>query len=170
MEIEVLRTPPDSLRIAPGFAAIVPSDQVADRLRRVMAVGGWAVAAREHGELVGYASLVPTRPGLLELGALEVARPYRASGLGTLIASAVANDDRLDTVVLFGIGVTHHWDLAWSALPPYVHRLALEATLRHAGMAVRPSRDPEVLLHPANALFARIGAHVAPELRDAFAA
>lgn len=186
MEIEVWRTPPDSIHIAPGFAAIVPSAQLEARLRHVMHLGGWAIAAMEHGELVGYASIVPpapiawmgeqyarrwdTLPGLLELGALEVARPFRASGLGKLIANAVANDERLDRVVLFGIGVTHHWDLGWSALPPYVHRLALEATLRHAGMAVRSSTDPEVLLHPANALFARFGAHVAPEIRAAFEA
>jgi len=192
MEIEVWRTPPGSIHVAPGFAAIVPSDQLEARLRGVLRLGGWAIAALDHGALVGYASIVPPSPivwpagspdggelvarrwdalpGVLELGALEVARPFRASGLGTLIASTVANDERLDRVVLFGIGVTHHWDLGWSALPPYVHRLALEATLRHAGMAVRRSTDPEVLLHPANALFARFGAHVAPEVRGAFEA
>ncbi len=178
--------PPRAIHPADGFAAIVRSDRVADRVRAVIDGGGWVVAATIADELVGYASVVRPVPivwdgrafarrwdhleHVLELGAIEVARPHRGSGIGGRIAAALGGDPRLDGVVLFAIAVAHHWDLAWSSRPPFVHRAALEATFARAGLAPRATGDAEVATHPANALFARIGARTPAAARAAFEA
>jgi acetoin utilization protein AcuA len=170
---------PAVVRPVPGFAAVVNSERLVGTVGAVIDGGGWVVAEVRGGELVGYASIVRPEPlawprwwdaldGLLELGAIEVARPFRHSGIGRILAEVIAQDERIDDVVLFGVGVMHHWDLGWSSLPPFVHRTMLEATLRHAGMTTVPTTDPEVQLHPANALFARMGARVDAARRAAF--
>ncbi len=177
---------PEVVKPAAGFAAVVGPERLVGTVGAVLDQGGWVIAAVEAGALVGYASIVRPAPatwrgrvvgtnwaelpGMLELGAIEVARPYRHAGIGRILAQVIGRDARIDDQVLFGIGVVHHWDLGWSSLPPFVHRTLLEATLRHAGMATWPTTDPEVRLHPANALFARIGTRVQPERRAAFAA
>ena len=176
--------PPRAIHPVDGFAAIVRSDRVAARVRAVIDGGGWVVAATIADELVGYASVVRPVPiawdgrtfarrwdrldRVLELGAIEVARPHRGSGVGARMAAALGADPRLDAVVLFAIAVAHHWDLAWSSRPPFVHRAALDATLARAGLAPRATDDDEVAMHPANALYARVGARVPADARDAF--
>lgn len=184
--VEVWSTgkPPEMIRPAREFAAIVDSERLPGVVATVLEAGGQVIAALHDDELIGYASIVRPTPirwmdrrlvrrwddleGLLELGALEVARPYRGRGLGARIATAIAEDLRLDEAVLFGIGVVHHWDLHWSSTTPLLHRRRLAATLRHAGMSPRTTADPEVSMHPANALFARIGPRVSPTLHAAF--
>ncbi len=147
------------MQVASGFAAIVPSERVAGRIAAVLDARGWVVAATVDGELIGYASVLPPRPvkyrgetfeqrwddmnGVLELGALEVARPYRRSGIGRAIAAELGADPRLDEVVTYGRGVVHHWDLGWSGLTAFAHRAALAGTLRRAGMFACPTDDPE---------------------------
>jgi acetoin utilization protein AcuA len=188
MQIDVwsAQHPPGAVRPAQGFAAIVSSQRLEETVHTVIGLGGWVIAATIEHELVGYASILRPTPtvwmgrvyarrwddveGLLELGALEVARPFRSSGVGRLLVEAIEHDERLDEAVLFGIGVVHHWDLGWSQRPPFVQRHLLAATLRYAGMIIRPTDDPEVTLHPANALFARMGSRAAPALRAAFEA
>ncbi|AKU99510.1 Acetyltransferase AcuA, acetyl-CoA synthetase inhibitor [Labilithrix luteola] len=175
---------PAAIRPAGEFAAIVTSDRLPDAVDAVLETGGRVVAALQNDELIGYASIVRPSPvrwmgrllarrwddldGLVELGALEVARAYRGKGLGSRIASAIVEDKRLEEAVLFGIGVVHHWDLRWSSRSPLAHRRVLSATVRHAGMSSWPTDDPEITMHPANALFARVGPRVAPSLREAF--
>ncbi len=121
MELEVWSRgdAPAIVHPAPGFAASVPSDRVAARIDAVLDAGGWVVAALVAGELVGYASVLPPRPvewsgqtikrrwddmdGVLELGALEVARPFRRSGLGRVIATELGVNPRLRCAVTFGL-------------------------------------------------------------------
>jgi acetoin utilization protein AcuA len=176
--------PPSSVRPADGFAAIVPSERLAARIDVTLAAGGRVLAAVDGGVLVGYASVLRPLPvrwlgqpvarpwdgleGVLELGAIEVARPFRRGGIGRRLAAAIATLPRIEEHVVFGVAAAHHWDLAWSSLPPFVHRAELEATLRHGGLVPLPTTDPEIATHPANALFVRVGARAAPGVRAAF--
>jgi hypothetical protein len=87
----------ESLRVASGFGSIVDSREVPPMFRRVLAAGGNVTAALLGGVLVGYAADLPFAPvewdgGRIvrrwqavpqarELGAVEVAAPFRNRGI-----------------------------------------------------------------------------------------
>src|SRR3954467_4741679 len=99
------------LRVADGFSAIVPTGQVLDMFHRSVAIGGTITAALARGGLVGSATDLPfvpiewmgrtiarrwdAIPEVRELGAVEVAAPFRNRGIARRLMDALAANDRL---------------------------------------------------------------------------
>src|SRR5256885_5915449 len=118
----------EGLRVAEGFSAIVPTAEVLEMFRKSVAIGGTMTAALLQGVLVGYAADLPfapiewngqrivrrweTIPEVRELGAVEVAAPFRNRGVARKLMQAFAEGDRLDDYIVIGEALSWHWDVA----------------------------------------------------------
>src|SRR3954470_14295204 len=99
----------EGLRVAAGFSAIVPTAEVLEMFRKSVAIGGTMTAALSQGVLVGYAADLPFAPvewngqrivrrweaipEVRELGAVEVAAPFRNRGIARKLMHAFAEGD-----------------------------------------------------------------------------
>lgn len=170
--------------IARGFTAIVPSDRLAPRLTGALREGGHVLVATTGAEIVGYASIVPFRPVAwqdgfihrrwealpcaLELGALEIASPWRRLGVASRLLCRIAAEAGYADRILVAQALAWHWDLEAAGASATGYRRFLRRTLERAGFHVFETDDPEVTEHPASFLAARIGEDVPAGARADF--
>lgn len=114
----------DALRVAAGFSSIVKTGEVPSMFRRVLAADGNVTAALSGGVLVGYAADLPfvpiewdgarivrrweMVPQARELGAVEVAAPFRNRGIARRLMQALADDERLERFIVIGEALRWH--------------------------------------------------------------
>jgi len=174
----------EGLRVAEGFSAIVPSAEVLEMFRNSVAIGGTITAARVQGVLVGYAADLPFAPiewqgqrivrrweaipEVRELGAVEVAGPFRNRGIARKLMQAFAEGERLERYIVIGEALCWHWDVAAAGNDPWEYRRRLCRLLESAGFQRFATNAPDVTYDPANFLAARIGVATAPSSRRAF--
>jgi len=175
----------EALRVGQGFTAIVESPEVPAMFRRVFAAGGNVTAALVNGVLVGYAADLPfvpvewdggrvlrrweSVPQARELGAVEVAAPFRNRGIARRLMDALAADGRLEPYIVIGEALRWHWDLATSGIDVWEYRRRLAGLLESAGFRRFDTDSPDVALDPVNFLAARIGTSTASAAQRAFA-
>jgi len=173
------------LKIASGFSAIVRTVEVVPMFERVLAVGGTITAALERGVLIGYAADLPFTPvvwdggtvvrrwdGLQEvreLGAVEVAAPFRSRGIGRLLMRAIAAGGRLDPYIVIGEALRWHWDVGATGGDPVEYRRRLIRLLESAGFHRFDTDAPEIASDAVNFLAARIGGATSAASQRAFA-
>jgi acetoin utilization protein AcuA len=174
----------DGLPVAAGFSAIVPTAEVIEMFRRSVAIGGTITAALLHDSLVGYAADLPFAPiewngqriarrweaipEVRELGAVEVAAPFRNRGIARMLLQAFAEGDRLERYIVIGEALSWHWDVAAAGNDPWEYRRRLSRLLESAGFQRFETDEPDVTYDAANFLAARIGGATAPSSRRAF--
>jgi GNAT superfamily N-acetyltransferase len=174
----------EGLRVSGGFSAIVPTAEVLDMFRKSVAIGGTVTAALLRGALVGYAADLPFAPvewngqriarrweaipQVRELGAVEVAAPFRNQGIARKLMQAFAEGDRLERYIVIGEALCWHWDVAGAGNDPWEYRRRLCRLLESAGFQRFDTDAPDVTYHAANFLAARIGGATAPSSRRAF--
>src|SRR4051812_1698395 len=173
-----------ALRIAGGFSAIVPTAEVLEMFGKSLAIGGTITAALLEGALIGYAADLPflpvewngqrivrrweAIPEVRELGAVEVAAPFRNLGIARKLMQAFAEGDRLERYIVIGEALSWHWDVGAAGNDPWEYRRRLSRLLESAGFERFATDEPDVTYDPANFLAARIGAATAPSSRRAF--
>ena len=176
----------DGLRVAAGFGAIVPTAEVVEMFRKSVAIGGTITAALLQGALVGYAADLPFAPiewdgqriarrweaipEVRELGAVEVAAPFRNRGIARTLMQAFAEGDRLERYIVIGEALSWHWDVAAAGNDPWEYRRRLSRLLESAGFQRFDTDAPDVTYDAASFLAARIGGATAPSSRRAFEA
>ena len=174
----------EGLRVAGGFSAIVPTPEVIEMFRKSVAIGGTITAALLEGTLVGYATDLPfapvewhgrrivrrweSIPEVRELGAVEVAAPFRNRGIARTLMEAFAEGDRLERYIVIGEALSWHWDVGAAGNDPWEYRRRLCRLLESAGFQRFATDAPDVTYHPANFLAVRIGGETAPSSRRAF--
>jgi acetoin utilization protein AcuA len=174
----------EGLRIAGGFSAIVPTAEVLEMFRKSVAIGGTITAALLRGALVGYAADLPFAPvewngqriarrweaipQVRELGAVEVAAPFRNRGIARKLMQALAEGDRLERYIVIGEALSWHWDVAAAGNDPWEYRRRLSQLLESAGFYRFATDAPDVTYDAVNFLAARIGGATAPSSRRAF--
>ncbi len=131
-------------------------------------------AAVDEAQLVGYAafhrpsdveSWGEDRTGrIVELGAVEVAPPYRGQRLAQRLLDVSFADGRFDDTVVIATLYAWHYDLRRSGLTDFAYKRLLEKLYRHAGLETFPTADAEIRSNAANALMARIGPHAPPQV------
>jgi acetoin utilization protein AcuA len=185
MEIRPLADP-SRVDIAPGFCAVTRTPELRAMLTEVLKLGAVVTAALDGAVLVGYVVDLPylpivfdgaewqrrwqKLPDVRELGAVEVARGVRGTGLGrSLLAAAVAGP-RLDGNILIGEGLAWHWDAEGRGLGLSQCRAALLRLFESTGFRRYRTDEPEVAYSPYNFLVARVGAKVPLDSRLAFEA
>lgn len=94
---------------------------------------------------------------IVELGAVEVAPPYRGQRLAERLLDASFAGGRFDDTVVIATLYAWHYDLRRSGLTDFAYKRLLEKLYRHAGLEVFATADAEIRSNAANALMARVG-------------
>ena len=176
------RTPASLLRrleVDPGIHAFVRDpDQEREVLARIAEepTGEVVVAHTPEGMVVGYVAVLDPEPGtrfaslpgLLEVGAIEVATGWRRGGVASALLRFAVEPDPFEDLILIASGLSWHWDLDQSGLSAVAYRRVLGRVFEAAGFETLRTDEPEIAYHPANLFVARVGSRVPPARRAAF--
>ncbi|MFD2612884.1 GNAT family N-acetyltransferase [Paenibacillus gansuensis] len=97
---------------------------------------------------------------LIELGAIEVAKPFRSLGLGKRMIRLAFREEQLENFIVFTTEYYWHWDLEGAKMNVWDYRKMMEKLMESAGMVWFATDDPEICSHPANCLMVRVGKKV----------
>ena len=167
------------LEVDPGIHAFVRApEQQREVLARIAEepTGEVVVAHTPEGVVVGYVAVLDPEPGtrfsslpgLLEVGAIEVASGWRRGGVAGALLRFAVEPDPFEDLILIASGLAWHWDLDQSGLPAVAYRRVLRRVFEVAGFESLRTDEPEIAYHPANLFVARIGSRVPPARRALF--
>jgi len=105
---------------------------------------------------------------IIELGAVEVAPPYRGQHLAERLLATSFEGGRFDDTVVLATMYVWHYDLKRTGLNDFAYKRLLERLYRSAGFVPFPTADAEVRSSAANQLMARIGASADPVVVEEF--
>src|SRR5256885_17144612 len=91
-----------------------------------------------------------TIPEVRELGAVEVAAPFRNRGIARKLMQAFAEGDRLERYIVIGEALCWHWDVAAAGNDPWEYRRRLCRLLESAGFPRFAAHAPHGTHHPPN--------------------
>lgn len=159
------------LRMHPGLSAFRRPTEQHEALVEIAALPeGRILLARHEDEIVGYVTFhYPDEyerwsegkmVDLVELGAIEVAAPYRAFGIGKKLIQLAFAEEQLENMIVFTTEYYWHWDLKGTGLDVYEYRKMMENLMKCVGMVWNATDDPEICSHPANCLMVRVGSQV----------
>lgn len=131
---------------------------------------GRIIIARDGDTVIGYATFLYPDPlerwseekmdNLLELGAIEVAAPYRGLAVGKQLLIVAMMDDSMEDYIIITTEYYWHWDLKGTGLNVWEYRKIMEKMMNAGGLVWYATDDPEICSHPANCLMVRIGKRV----------
>ncbi|MBM7572846.1 N-acetyltransferase [Aquibacillus albus] len=131
---------------------------------------GRIIISRINNVIVGYVTFLYPDPmerwslykmeDLLELGAIEVAYPYRGIKLGSYMLKLSMMDSMMENYIIISTEYYWHWDLNETKLSVWNYRKIMEKMMSAGGLKPAPTDDPEIISHPANCLMVRIGKNV----------
>jgi acetoin utilization deacetylase AcuC-like enzyme/GNAT superfamily N-acetyltransferase len=167
------------LEVDPGIHTFVREPE---QQREVLAhiaeepAGEVVVAHTPDGLVVGYVAVIDPEPGtrfaslpgLLEVGAVEVATDWRRGGVASALLRFAVEPDPFSDRILIASGLAWHWDLDASGLSAVAYRRVLQRVFESAGFKPFHTDEHEIAYHAANLFMARIGARVPPARRAAF--
>jgi acetoin utilization protein AcuA len=172
----VLEGPVPSERLAAltfheGLKAFRPAPRQQEALVDIAALPeGRIIIARSGDLVVGYVTYLYPDPmerwseaklaNLLELGAIEVAAPYRAGGVAKGLLDVTFQDDYMNDYIVISTEYYWHWDLDATGISVWDYKEVMKKIMGSVGMEVYATDDPEICSHPANMLMARIGTRV----------
>ena len=167
------------LEVDPGIHAFVRApEQEREVLARIAEepTGEVVVAHTPEGVVVGYVAVLEPEPGtrfaslpgLLEVGAVEVATGWRRGGVASALLRFAVEPDPFEDLILIASGLSWHWDLEQSGLSAVAYREILRRVFEGAGFESLPTDEPEIAYDPANLFVARIGGRVPAARRAAF--
>jgi acetoin utilization deacetylase AcuC-like enzyme/GNAT superfamily N-acetyltransferase len=167
------------LEVDPGIHAFVRDPgQEREVLSRIAEepTGEVVVAHTPEGVVVGYVAVLDPEPGtrfgslpgLLEVGAIEVASGWRRGGVASALLRFAVEPDPFEDLILIASGLAWHWDLEQSGLSAVAYRRVLGRVFGAAGFESLRTDEPEIAYDPANLFVARVGSRVPPVRRAAF--
>lgn len=174
--------PPDTLMKYPfhsGLVAFRPPEKQSEAILGISRLPeGRVIIARTETEVVGYVTfLYPdslehwskgNMHDLLELGAIEVAAPYRKFNVARTLLRVAFADPHMENYIVISTEYYWHWDLKGTRLSVWEYRNVMEKVMSSAGLEWFATDDPEITVHPANCLMARIGKNIPPESVEKF--
>ncbi len=167
------------LEVDPGIHAFVRApEQEREVLARIAEepAGEVVVAHTPEGLVVGYVAVLDPEPGtrfaslpgLLEVGAVEVATGWRRGGVASALLRFAVEPDPFEDLILIASGLAWHWDLEQSGLSAVAYRRVLGRVFEAAGFELFRTDEPEIAYHAANLFVARVGTRVPTARRAAF--
>ena len=167
------------LEVDPGIHAFVRApEQEREVLARIAEEPSAevVVAHTPEGVVVGYVAVLDPEPGtrfaslpgLLEVGAIEVATGWRRGGVAGALLRFAVEPDPFEDLILIASGLEWHWDLEQSGLTAVAYRRVLRRVFEVAGFESYRTDEPEIAYHPANLFVARIGSRVPPARQALF--
>lgn len=154
-----------------GLVAFRPANEQKKALVSIAALPeGRIIIARDGDTVIGYATFLYPDPlerwseekmdNLLELGAIEVAAPYRGMAVGKQLLIVAMMDDSMEDYIIITTEYYWHWDLKGTGLNVWEYRKIMEKMMNAGGLVWFATDDPEICSHPANCLMVRIGKRV----------
>lgn len=132
--------------------------------------GGNIIAGVRDNQLVSYIGIHhPSdrqrwgKPGydwLYELGAIEVSRNYRSTGLGRAMMEVAFQDPAYDGAIVFTTGFTWHWDLEGTGLDKMEYRIMGARLFSRYRFVEMETDEPNVSMDSANIFMVRVGKDV----------
>jgi acetoin utilization deacetylase AcuC-like enzyme len=167
------------LEVDPGIHTFVRDPgQEREVLARIAEepAGEVVVAHTPEGVVVGYVAVLDPEPGtrfaslpgLLEVGAVEVASGWRRGGVASALLRFAVEPDPFEDLILIASGLAWHWDLEQSGLTAKAYRRVLARVFEAAGFEPLRTDEREIAYDPANLFVARVGSRVPPARRAAF--
>lgn len=170
------------LELDPGlgnFAHYSSIIQKLDVFERIASKKGGRVslALRDERVVVGYlACWFPEETerwsrlgGLMyELGAIEVSRNFRKTGIASKMLDLALSDDSLEWKITYMNGFSWHWDLDGTGLTKFEYRKLMLSLLKDYGFRDYYTNEPNVSLREENLFMARIGSEVSEQDRKRF--
>jgi acetoin utilization protein AcuA len=139
---------------------------------------GRIIIARSEELVVGYVTYLFPDPmerwseaqmdNLLELGAIEIAAPYRSGGLAKALLEVSFLDDAMNDYIVMSTEYYWHWDLDSTKLSVWEYKEVMKKVMGSVGMEQFATDEPEICSHPANMLMARFGTRVDLESIERF--
>lgn len=139
---------------------------------------GRIIIARENETIIGYCTYHYPDPlerwsegnmeNLLELGAIEVAPPYRGQAIGKQLLTLSMLDDKMEDYIIITTEYYWHWDLRGTGLNVWEYRKVMEKMMGAGGLVWFATDDPEICSHPANCLMVRIGKRIQQDSIERF--
>lgn len=133
---------------------------------------GRILIARHLDTIIGYVTYLYPDPlerwsegnmeNLIELGAIEVAAPFRGYAIGKNLLQVSMMDDAMEDYIIITTEYYWHWDLKGTGLNVWDYRKVMEKMMQAGGLEWFATDDPEISSHPANCLMARIGKRIQP--------
>lgn len=140
--------------------------------------GRVTIAHNANRAIVGYVTITSpdgdTRwgrdhiDGLLELGGIEVSRAWRGLGLSAALMKATFAGGAFDKQIVIATGYRWCWDVEPTGLTVREYRDMLHRVFQRYGFEFFDTDEPNIAWYPDNALVARIGPHVPPQLMGRF--
>lgn len=131
---------------------------------------GRIIVARDGDTIIGYVTYVypdelerwseADMDNLIELGAIEVAAPYRGCKVGKNMIRVSMMDDAMEDYITITTEYYWHWDLKGTGLSIWDYRKVMEKMMSAGNLVWFATDDPEICSHPANCLMVRIGKRV----------
>jgi acetoin utilization deacetylase AcuC-like enzyme/GNAT superfamily N-acetyltransferase len=125
------------------------------------------------GEIIGQVTIAPLDAWWEGLEnayevAIEVSSNWRGLGLARHLLAFALELDALEDMLLFGIGLSWHWDMEGLGITPYRYRQMLIHLFASQGFTPYDTTEPNVMMELANVLLVRIGKRVAARDRERF--
>lgn len=163
----------------PDLVAFRPPEQQQQAIAEIAELPeGRVIQATDYKHIVAYVTFLYPDPlerwsarkqdDLLELGAIEVAPPFRSHGIGKTMLQVAFADPHMENYIVFSTEYYWHWDLKGTNLSVWEYRKMMEKVMGSIGMEVYATDDPEITAHPANCLMVRIGKNVPQESIEHF--
>lgn len=157
-----------------GLKAFRPPNEQKEALKEIADLPeGRIIVARTDDMIVGYVTFLHpdplerwsqgNMPDLLELGAIELAAPYRGAGVSKTMLKVAFMDDAMNDYIVITTEYYWHWDLKGTGLNVWEYRKMMEKMMGSAGLQWFATDDPEICSHPANCLMAKIGTRIPME-------
>jgi GNAT superfamily N-acetyltransferase len=104
-----------------------------------------------------------TRPLLMELGSIEISKPWRSQGIARLLLEFMFGDPFFEDRIVFSRELSWHWDLKASGLSSYEYRSMLMRLFEGVGFRYCETDDEEIHYAGENMLMVRVGSSVPAE-------
>ena len=174
--------PPETIRNLSFHEGLVAFRSPDEQKKALIDIAGFpegrVIIARDGQTIIGYVTYLYPDPleswsegnmeNLLELGAIEVAPPYRSLAIGKQLLTLSIMDDAMEDYIIISTEYYWHWDLKGTGLNVWEYRKVMEKMMAAGGLQPAATDDPEICSHPANCLMVRIGKRVDKESIEKF--
>jgi hypothetical protein len=132
-----------------------------------------ALAYTFTGEIVGQVTLAPLDAWWQGIDrayeiAVEVSLGWRTFGVANRLLSIALEFESLEEYLIFGLGLSWHWDTEGLGLSPMRYRKMIAKLFAAHGFVEYLTSEPNIRMDPANILLARMGSRLNRESMDQF--
>jgi len=136
------------------------------------------LAVAEHSHIVGFGVLNRPQPedrwskldppNIMEVKAIEVARDWRATGIGDRIVRMLLAHPKVEDLIVYLVGYSWTWDLDGTRKSALQYRRMMIKLFEPYGFKEYETNEPNICLKPENIFMGRVGSNVTADLQNKF--